>query len=421
MWPSQVPLSPFQNADVLLAALMRPGTLLEVGLFSLAGLGALLLVQWLRVSTQSNHRSVWFGQRGFDGVLFPLLLLVLAWLIRWLLERGMPVPFLRLAAPVLLSLLLIRSAVKVLQLNFANGPMVRVFEQSISWLVWIALALWMTGLLPAMLTELEEVSWKVGSAHLNLRIVLEGIVTSGAVMVVTLWISSGIEARLLRDSSGSELSLRKAASNATRGLLLFVGLMVAMAAVGIDITTLSFLGGAIGVGIGLGLQRLAANYISGFVILTERNLRIGDHVCVDGFEGRITAINARYTVVQAATGRESVLPNEMLITQRVENFSLASPHVFQTTTVVVGLKSDVALVQSLLLAAAVQQKRVLKDPAPAVMLSSFTPIGLEFTVAYWLADLENGQGNLRSDVNLTILESLRARGVSIALSPGVLA
>ena len=133
--------------------------------------------------------------------------------------------------------------------------------------------------------------------------------------------SSAIEARLLKSSSGSELSLRKAVSNAVTSLLLFIGLMLSLSAVGIDLTALSVLGGAVGVGIGFGLQKLAANYVSGFVILAERSMRIGDSVKVDGFEGRISDIKARYTVIRAPNGRESIVPNEMLINSRVENLS----------------------------------------------------------------------------------------------------
>jgi small-conductance mechanosensitive channel len=237
--------------------------------------------------------------------------------------------------------------------------------------------------------------------------------TAGAVLIVTLWLSSALEARLLRSATGGELSLRKAVSNATRALLVFLGVIVALSAVGIDLTALSVLGGAVGVGIGLGLQKLAANYVSGFVILAERSMRIGDNVRVDNFEGRITHINARYTVVRSQTGRESIIPNEMLITSRVENLSLEDSLVHQTTVVSVGYQSNVEQVQQLLTQAALDQPRVARDPAPAAFLSAFGADGLEFTVGYWIRDIENGQLNLRSDVNCAILAALRANAIEI--------
>jgi small-conductance mechanosensitive channel len=211
-----------------------------------------------------------------------------------------------------------------------------------------------------------------------------------------------------------------AVSNATRALVLFVGLLIALAAGGIDLTALSVLGGAIGVGLGFGLQKLAANYISGFVILAERSMRIGDNVRVDNFEGRITQINARYAVIRSLTGRESIVPNELLITSRVENLSLADAQVWQSTVVSVAYDSDVSLVMRLLHEAALNQQRVLREPAPAVALSAFGADGLEFTVGYWIADPENGTLNLRSMVNLDILRLLREHRIEIPFPQRVL-
>jgi small-conductance mechanosensitive channel len=303
--------------------------------------------------------------------------------------------------------------VQVLNLAFGGARWVKVMERSISWLAWLGVVLWVTGVLPQVLDDLDQLQWKVGSTRLSLRTLIEGGLTGGAVLIVMLWISTAIEKRLLVGATGNELSLRKAVSNVVRMALMFVGLMLALSAVGIDLTALSVLGGAIGVGVGFGLQKLAANYVSGFVILAERSMRIGDSVKVDGFEGKVTQINARYTVIRSVAGRESIVPNEMLITSRVENLSLADPEVSQNTVVSVGYDSDVALVMQLLSEAALAQPRVLRQPAPSVALSQFGADGLEFTVSYWLADPDNGQANLRSDVNVAILAALRAHGIDI--------
>jgi small-conductance mechanosensitive channel len=260
----------------------------------------------------------------------------------------------------------------------------------------------------------------VGSATLSVRTMLEGALTAGLVMIVTLWVSAAIETRLLKNATGGELSLRKAVSNATRALMVFLGLLLALSAVGIDLTALSVLGGAIGVGIGFGLQKLASNYVSGFVILAERSMRIGDFVQIDGFAGRITNINARYTVVTAPTGIESIVPNELLITHRVENWSLSNRNVNQSTVVSVGYDSDADQVAALLLQTVQQIPRVLKDPGPGVSLSAFGADGLEFRVSYWFNDPENGQGNLRSEINMAILRTLRAHNVDIPYPQRVL-
>lgn len=412
---------PIDDLGGWLAAFAQPSVLLEMAILALcAALAWGVAASLRRVFANDDAQSILFGRKSVDGVLFPVVLLCFAYLGRGLLDKNSVVVIFRLAIPVLMSLVVIRMGVKVLRAAFAQAPWARSLENTISWLAWLAMVLWVSGLLPVVLNELDQITWKVGSSNLSVRTLIEGFLTAGLVLLITLWISSALEAKLLRSATGGALSLRMAISNATRALLMFVGLMLALSAVGIDLTALSVLGGAVGVGIGFGLQKLAANYISGFVILAERSMRIGDTVKVDGFEGQITQINARYTVVRSPTGRESIVPNELLITSRVENLSLADPRVCQTTRVSVGYDSDVDKVQALLVQAALDQARVLRDPAPVAQLSNFGDDGLEFTLAYWITDLQNGEGNLRSSVNLAILRALRENAIEIPYPQRVL-
>jgi small-conductance mechanosensitive channel len=397
-----------------LAALSQTSVLIELGALA----GCVLLAWQLarlvsRPFAEREHKSIMFGRRIVDGVLFPALLLCLAYAARTLLAQVIPLALFKLAIPILIALLAIRLGVKVLQAAFNDTPAIRLLERSISWIAWAAMVLWVSGLLPLIMEELDQISWTMGGSTLSVRKMIEGSLTAGLVLIITLWISSAIEAKLLRKATGGELSLRKAVSNAARALLMFVGLLMALSAVGIDLTALSVLGGAIGVGIGFGLQKLAANYVSGFVILAERSMRIGDNVRVDGFDGLITEINARYTVIRSLGGREAIVPNEMLITSRVENLTLADTRLWQSTDVSVAYDSDVDLVTDLLLQAAQSQERVLKDPAPAVTLMAFGADGLEFKLGYWIGDPENGFNNLRSSINLEILRLLRAHQVEI--------
>lgn len=408
---------PMDDFGGWLAAFAQPTVALELASLAVCVFLAWALVRALRQAVGHDERSIWFGRKDLDGVLFPLLLLCLGFGARAILDRYIDPVVLELAIPVLLALVAIRTGVKVLQIVFSQARWARALEQTISWLAWLAMVLWVSGVLPAVLNALDQISWKVGNAHLSVRNLIEGLLTASVVLILTLWMSAGIEERLLRSATGGELSLRKAISNATRALLLFLGLIVALSAVGIDLTALSVVGGALGVGVGFGLQKVAANYVSGFVILTERNLRIGDYVKVENFEGVITEINARYTVVRGPTGRESIVPNEMLISTRVENLSLADAVVAQSTQVLVGFDSDAMQVMALLEAAALAQGRVLEDPAPSVQLSQFAADGLEFTLVYWINDLQNGQGNLRSDLHLAILQTLRDKGIQFAPAP----
>jgi len=395
----------------LLHALAQPAALAEAGVLAGCLLAAWLIVRVLR-GRKLHIASVWFGDRIVDGVLFPVLALALAFGARVAFESFMQAAVFRLAIPILVSLVVIRLSVRVLGATFPNTPWVRVVERSISWVAWIAVILWITGIFPLMLDAMDDVRWKIGATPLTLRNIVEGTLTAGVVLVLALWVSAAIERKLL-SKPGADLSIRKMAANIVRALLLFVGLLLALSAVGIDLTALSVLGGAIGVGLGFGLQKIAANYISGFVILAERSLRIGDMVKVDGFEGRITDIRTRYTIIRSLGGRESIVPNETLITQRVENSSLADPRVSITTTVQIAYGTDVRALQPLLAAALHGIPRVLADPAPNVMLSSFAADGMDLTVSFWIRDPENGQGNVKSEVNLAILAVLNAQGVEI--------
>lgn len=356
--------------------------------------------------------SIWFGERTFDGLLFPLLALVLTDLARRAVLGFQPVLLLRIAVPVFLSLVAIRLFARVLRAVFPTSSLVRLVERTISWIAWIGAILWIVGLLPPVLAELDEITLAFGKTRVSVRTIFEGILSAGVVLVIALWIASTIEKRILREAV-TDLSMRKVASNAIRAFLLLVGLLFALSAVGVDLTALSVLGGALGVGLGFGLQKLAANYVSGFVILLERSIRIGDNVKVDGFEGRITDIKTRYTLVRAGNGRESIVPNESLITSRVENLSLADLKFNITTSIVVGYESNVSQVQEILCSAARAQARVMSAPAPIAYLTNFAPDGLEFTLHFWITDPDKGKDNVRSAINVAILEALRAASIDI--------
>jgi small-conductance mechanosensitive channel len=418
MNPQALDLSEF---EALLRGLTQPQALVEFGVLVSCLVLAWVLVGLLRrrLAPDAGRESIWFGRRSVDGVLFPVLALGLAFAARLAVASSVKVGVFKVALPILVSLLVIRVSVRVLSATFPSSGWTRVLERSISWLAWVAVALWVTGVLPLVLDAMDEVSWHLGKQRISLRTALEGLLSAGLVMVIVLWISAAIEKRLLH-GTGDDLSMRKMAANIVRAGLMAVGLLLALSAVGIDLTALSVLGGALGVGLGFGLQKIAANYVSGFVILAERSLRIGDMVKIDNFEGRVTDIRTRYTVVRSLNGREAIVPNEMLITQRVENASLADPRVSLSTVVQVAYGSDVRALQTALVEAVARVERVLPDPGPAVTLSAFAADGLELTVSFWIRDPENGQGNVRSAVNLAVLDLLVARGVDIPYPQRVL-
>jgi small-conductance mechanosensitive channel len=185
------------------------------------------------------------------------------------------------------------------------------------------------------------------------------------------------------------------------------------------VTALSVLGGALGVGLGFGLQKVASSYVCGFVVLAERSLRIGDVVRIDGFEGCVTDIRTRYTVLRAFNGHESIIPNELLITHRLENCCLADRKLCLTTEVQVPYDTDVPALQTALTAAVSKVPRVVADPAPAVFLGAFAPDGLNLLVFFWIGDPENGYANVRSDVNLAIWATLNRLNIRVPFAQRV--
>ena len=405
------------DLDQLIAGFSQRGIGWEASAL-LACLGAAYGICWLTGRRQPPD-SVLFGRHLFDGVLFPLLALAFTYSARVALGGLHPVPLLRLAVPVLVSLAVIRLVARVLLVVFPGVTWARVVERLVSWLAWIAAVLWMLGLLPAVMDEMEAIRFSFGKSKVSLLALVQGLLSSGLVMVVVLWISAAVERKFLR-SAVADLSLRKVASNAIRAVLLLVGFLFALSVAGVDLTALSVLGGAIGVGLGFGLQKLASNYVSGFVILAERSLRIGDTVRVDNFEGVVADIKTRYTLIRSLSGTESVVPNEKLITERIENLSLADPRVLLTTEVSVAYDCDVDVVQRVLLDATRGALRVIADPEPVVRLARFGPDGLEFSVLFWISDPQNGQLAVKSDVNLRILKGLREAGITIPYPQRVL-
>ena len=397
-------LSPWLQTEV------QPLLLKELALLALA-----LLLAWLisyQLSRFASQTSVLFGRGVVDGVLFPMAALALAYVAQVVfLKHQTPLLF-KLAIPVLLSLALIRLCARVLMAVFPVSPLAQLTERLISWLAWGLAVLWITDLLPMVANELEQIKLNFGKVRLDLRTLLEGVLSCGLVLVLSLWVSATIEQRLLARTV-SDLSMRKVAANLLRAVLLLVGLLFALSAVGVDLTALSVLGGAFGVGLGLGLQKLAANYVSGFVVLVERSVRIGDYIKVDGLEGRVTDIKTRYTLLRDPSGRESIIPNEMLLTQRVDNLSLSDPQIAVNCSFTLGTEVDIAQVQALLCQAALQSERVLRDPEPQAFLSKVDAAGLEFTVVSWVSDPEAGYLKTRSQINTAVMLALRQAGIEL--------
>ncbi|MDO5652907.1 MAG: mechanosensitive ion channel [Brachymonas sp.] len=406
--------------SIWLETVLQPSTLKQLA--AIVGMG---LLAWLavyavrkywqrRVFTVEMGPPVMLGVRNYDGLLFPALWFTLTYISSLLMQVPVRQSIFRVAMPIILALVLIRTGAIVLRTTLGAGRRwVRVLEQTVSWTVWISMVLWVTGLLPWFLEYLNTTAIKFGPINTTLLGLLLGSVSVVASLLLALWVASLVEARLLRDAHGSTLSLRKIISNAIRGVLLFLALLFGLRAANIDLTAFSVFGGALGVGIGLGLQKIAANYVSGFVVLLERSIRVGDMIKVDGFDGRVIDISARFTRLRSHSGVDAILPNDMLVNQRVENSSTDQHRVWIWFPVTVSFDSDIALVQRLLVDVALGQERVLRDPPPAAHLHALGDNGMDFRLGFWIADPEKSTLSLRTAINIGILRTLNEHKIEI--------
>jgi len=360
-----------------------------------------------------SDASAWrFGRGGLKRVTFPLVALLLVLLARALLRQWIHVNLLTLALPLLGSLAMIRVVFYVLRHTFGNSGWLAPFERIFAMLVWSAVALHILGLLPGLIDLLESIGFTVGKQKLNVWLLLQAASMVLATLLVALWLSGVVEARLLA-AEGLDGNLRVVFARLSRAFLLLLAVLIGLPLVGIDLTTLSVFGGALGVGIGFGLQRIASNYVSGFTILLDRSIRIGNLITVGPDRGLVTKITTRYTVIRSLSGVEAIIPNEMLVSSVVQNESYTDTNVRLSLPLQVAYGSDLERAMGIMVDAAKAQQRVLAEPPPMAFLTAFADSGINLELGFWIADPQEGTLKLRSDINLAVWHGLQQAGIGI--------
>jgi small-conductance mechanosensitive channel len=376
---------------------------------------ARLLRAWL-IERNLLSSAASFGVESLVRVLAPLMVVLLLALGQYFLAKWQSVHLLGVALPLFGSLAIIRAGFYLLRRVFARhgqgGVVMLTFEKIFAALVWLGVALYITGWWPDLLHYLDNTTLPLGRHQVSIAVILQAIFSVAVLLMLALWAGAALEERLMR-VEGLHSSLRVVMARMARAVLILVSLLVSLSLVGIDLTVLSVFGGALGVGLGLGLQKITSNYVSGFIILLDRSLSIGDMISVDKYAGRVTHINTRYTVLQGGDGVESVVPNEMLVSGAVQNYSLSNKMMRVATQISVAYDSDLDLVLGLLETAASGIERVAETPSPMAMLLRFGADGLELEVGFWINDPENGRGGVASDVNRAIWRALQAHQIAV--------
>jgi small-conductance mechanosensitive channel len=317
-------------------------------------------------------------------------------------------------------LLLIRIGVYLVRLSL--GDRTKGWGNAITFLIWAVLALHVLGWFDPLVSALDSVGIKTSKSRITLWSVLKILFTVGAFILIAVWIARWVERRLMA-MQGLALSMRIGIAKFAQTFLIALSILLGLNATGLDLTTLNVLTGAIGVGLGFGLQAIVANFISGFVLLMDRSIKPGDVISFTGTTGTSTEgfgwvqeLRGRYVVIRDRDGVETLVPNQNLITNQVINWSYTDPRVRLKLPVRVSYKDDPEKALSILLKAAEDHKRILRDPPPVSRLMGFNDYGFDLELRFWIADPQEGVNNVRSDVNRTIWRLFQEHGITIPIA-----
>ena len=397
----------------LWADLHQPAILWQAGTLALC----LILAWWLARMLQwrapdDSTEALKRGAAAFRRVVFPLLSMLLLVAGRAVLRNWHSTNLLSVAISLFAAMAGIRFAVYLLRLGFSHGSWLDAFERSIATVVWAALAMHLTGVLPEIVNWLSSVEFAAGKHTLSLWTLFSAAFWVALTLLLALWAGAALGARLMR-AEGLHSSLRVVFARLGKAVLLVLAVLVVLPLIGVDLTVLSVFGGALGVGLGIGMQKIASNYLSGFIILLDRSIRLGDMITADNHYGEGTKITTRYAVVRANTGIEAIIPNDMLVTTTVLNHSYSDSSVRLAVRVQVGYRTEIADALKLLVEIARRHPRVLRMPEPTGQVLNLAESGIDLELGFWIKDPERGSQNVRSDLMVDLLSEFRARGIEI--------
>ena len=411
---AQLPeINDLQSALLALSHDLQRATIAwQVGAIALALALAWALTLWLKPKLDRVEGRWKSSVVGLERILFPACGLLLLVPGHALLANWNPTSLLAIASTLLSAMAIVRVLAYLLRAAFNPSPALDTWERLVGWSVWIGVSLHLTGLLPAITRVLDAVSIPVGTGHVSVLLMMRGALSVVLTLLVAMWLGRLIENRLLA-SQALDINLRVIFAKAAKALLIVIGVMVALSAVGIDVTLLSVFGGALGVGLGFGLQKIASNYVSGFIILADRSVSIGNTVLIDNREGVVTRMTGRYVVVRSLDGNEAIIPNETIITSTVINQSYSDQKVRIAVPIQISYDSDLEAVIELICSVAARHPRVLDDPPPAVLVRLFGESGIDLELGAWIADPDRGRNNLRSELYRALWQAFREHGVRI--------
>jgi small-conductance mechanosensitive channel len=278
--------------------------------------------------------------------------------------------------------------------------------------VWTTVALALLGWLPAITGALDMWGVMFGKTRISPLTVLELFVWGVFFFLAAFWLIKWINGRLARSTTLDPV-LRDTYGKLSRFFLLALATVLTLTRAGFDLTAFAVFGGALGVGLGLGLQRVVSNLVSGFILQFERSIKPGDIVTVGGTVGTVREMRVRHTVVRSRDGMDILVPNEQLLTTEIVNWSLGDRNVRQRVPIEISYGDDPEQAIGILERIARDHPRVLPVPAPSCILNAFGESGIQLELFVWINDPEQGLGSVRSEIYLEALRQFRAAGITI--------
>ena len=378
--------------------ILDPERLLELAIVLFAVLVSHISCRWIHTSVlrvYGDHELIQKMDRRF---MHPLMTALMSILLIWTADLLLtPVLGTLYVLDISVSLFSAWIVIRIAAAMLANRELARI----IATLAWTMAALNILGLLTPLSEVLDSAKLPLGDAEVSALDVLMGIFSLALLIWIATLLSSLID-RQLKSLSSVPPSVRVLIGKTSRIMLIALAFLLALNATGIDLTALAVFGGALGVGIGFGLQKVVGNFISGIILLIDRSIKPGDVIETDGTYGTINKLAARYTSVITRDGTEYLIPNEDMITQPVTNWSHSHRLVRRRVPVQVSYGSDIRKAMELMVEAAQEEQRILRDPAPRTLLRGFGDNGVDLELRMWINDPQNGVSNVASAVMLRI-------------------
>ena len=394
--------------------LLSFSTLMELAIIIISGIIVFFLHQWSIASIANSSKGNWkFAGDAFSKIVNPIIFSIIILISSYILNAYQDTNLLDIAQILAMALILIRLVVYLVRYILQPNPLLNAYENILSFILWIFVALYLFGILKPILNTLESITFSFGEKDFSILLVIQLLIGIFVSIIVAMTLGRFIENRLMKINQLS-LNGRVMINKVLRIALYVIAVVIALDTIGLDLTFLSVFGGAFGVGLAFGMQKIASNYISGFTILLDKSVQIGDILTIGEHYGIVNSIQSRYTVLRKLDGVEVIIPNETLIAENIVNHTSSDRKVRVAIDIQIGYNSSVDEATKIMLSCCNAQERVIKEnPEPTVYLMNFGESGIDLKLVFFILDAEEGTYRLRSDINKEIWKQFTEKNIEI--------